>query len=48
MSTDWPVWEFGVGENWKFASAEHPKPEEPKWRGTMTSPGGDVDPEIPK
>jgi hypothetical protein len=25
-----------------------PKPEEPKWWGMMTSPGGDVDPKISK
>jgi hypothetical protein len=49
METYWPVQEFRVQENWKCDSMETPevlKPEEPKWRGTMTSPKGDVDPRI--
>jgi hypothetical protein len=49
MVTDWSVWEFRVWENWKCASMETPevlKPEESKGWGTMTSPGGDVDPKI--
>jgi hypothetical protein len=33
VAKDWPVWEFGVRENWKCASLktpEAPKPKEPK------------------
>jgi hypothetical protein len=53
MSADWLVQEFEVRENWKFTSvetpeAQSPKAEEPKWWGTMMSPGGDVDPGILK
>jgi hypothetical protein len=45
----WPVQEIRVQENWKCASVKTPealKPEERKWWGTMTSPGGEVDPRI--
>jgi hypothetical protein len=48
MSTDWPVREIGVRENWKCASVKLPKPEESKRWGMMMSPGGDVDPRILK
>jgi hypothetical protein len=51
MATDWPVREWGFWENWKCASMKTPKvlkPEESKWWGTMTSPGGDVEPKILK
>jgi hypothetical protein len=49
-STVWPVQEFRVRENWsvlvwKLPKPEVLKPEESKWWGMMTSPGGDVDPE---
>jgi hypothetical protein len=51
VATDWPVHEFRVWENWKCDSMktlEVSKPEESKWWGIMTSPGGDVDPIILK
>jgi hypothetical protein len=49
MATVCPVQEIEVRENWKCASVETPKvpkAEEPKGWGTMTTPGGDVDPII--
>jgi hypothetical protein len=33
MSTDWPVWEFGVRENWKCVSVE--TPEDPRRHMTI-------------
>jgi hypothetical protein len=49
MVVVWLVQEIGVQENWKCASVEtlkFRKTNEPKWWGTMTSPGGDMDPKI--
>jgi hypothetical protein len=49
MVAVWLVWEIGVREIWKCASVETLevlKLEESKGWGTMTSPGGDVDPGI--
>jgi hypothetical protein len=30
MATDWPVWEFGVREDWKCASMKTPKVLKPR------------------